>query len=402
MQLSTNYPKPNKGKIVVWGFMGTAPFGGITWQHFHYLAGFRKLGFDVWYVEDASMRVIYDPVNLYPTMDSYEANVAFLSQQLARIGFEDRWVFRPPWSEELCVGAFSHIDELNRLYKEADAVFNLCFCQEHRDGHENISCRVLLETDPVQNQVLAAVDDERILWEYGKFQYHFTYGENYGADDCLVPITKYKYYSTRPPVITDWWSGADHKPANSALTTVTNWNHKGKDVVWQDQTWAWNKYNEFIKYIDLPARSALDLEMAVGALCPPEDVKEAEQKGWKSLPASLLNDPTAYFKYIQESTGEFTVAKEQYVKPRSGWFSDRSVCYLASGRPVITQATGFEKYIPAGEGLFAFSNPEEALACIDAVASDYRRHAVKALEITHRYFDSEVVLTDMLKQIGLL
>ena len=399
--LPTHYPKADKGRLIVWGLLAAAPFGGMTWQVIHYLVGFRRLGFEVWYVEDVSWRNLLDPVDLCPTLE-YEVNIRFLQQQLQRIGLEDHWVLRPPREYEKCLGALEDVDQLNELYKSADAVFNLCFCQEDREGHENISCRVLIETDPVMNQVKVAKEDSRTLREYDKFHFHFTYGENLGAPDCPVPMTRYNWLKTRPPVCVDWWDTKGQMPRQKKLTTITNWNHSGHDVEWEGQSWKWNKYEEFQKFIALPQRAPLELEMAMGGLSKAEDIRQIETNGWKTLPASTLNNPSVYAYYIRQSMGEFSIAKGQYVLPHSGWFSDRSVCYLAAGRPVITQSTGFEKRIPTGEGLFAFRECEEALNAIACLKSNYAHHMAKAREIAHEYFGTEKVLGDMLKAMGLM
>jgi hypothetical protein len=156
-----------------------------------------------------------------------------------------------------------------------------------------------------------------------------------------------------------------------------------------------------LKFINLPQRAALPMELSVGAISK-EDRESLLKNGWRVRPSSRLEGPEAYRQYIRESLGEFTVAKEQYVKPRSGWFSDRSVCYLAAGRPVVTQDTAFGKRIPTGEGLFCYSDQDGALAAIEAIAADYARHSKAAAEIAREYFDADKVVADVLRQVGLL
>jgi hypothetical protein len=141
--------------------------------------------------------------------------------------------------------------------------------------------------------------------------------------------------------------------------------------------------------------------MAVGAIGQ-ADQEMLRARGWHLIPATALADPDEYRGYIRESLGEFTIAKEQYVRPRSGWFSDRSVCYLAAARPVITQDTGFGELIPTGEGLFAFSSEEEALEAIQALAREYARHSAAAIEIAQEFFSAEQVLGGLLSETGLL
>ncbi len=398
MNLASKYPPANRGKIVMWSMLGTFPFGGMTWHRLHYLVGLRRLGFDVWYVEDSD-RPIYSSVTFSPTTD-YSENVKYLSQQMDSVGMGDRWIFRPPGVKEFCLGA-TDLSGLKKLYKEADAVLNHSAAQEYRSDFSIIRCLVYLETDPVAKQVAVANGDQQLIQKLNNYHYFFTYGENLGNHDCLVPIERYNWQPTRPPICVDWWTNIDHQVAGSVLTTIANLKHSGKDVVWKEETWHWSKHYEFQQFINLPSRSKLPLEIA---LCGVNDdeVTDIRKHGWHTIPSMSLSDPDVYRNYILSSLGEFTIAKEQYVRPRSGWFSDRSACYLAAGRPVITQDTGFGNVLPTGEGLFAFSTEDEALAAIEEVSLDYERHSDAAREIAKEYFDADKVLGNMLQQIGLM
>lgn len=399
MNLSGEYPPAKRGKLVVWGLLGARPFGGMTWQVLHYVVGLRRLGFDVWYVEDSD-RVLLDPTRFWPTVD-YVPNIVYLAQHMKSAGLGDRWVFRPPEVWDGCFGA-TDLAGLASLYRDADAVINLCGCQELRTDHSVIRCLIYLQTDPTADQVRVASGDREKTNELDSYDHLFTYGENLGSPDCLVPMERYEWKPTRPPVCVDWWSTTSSPTSGARLTTITNWKRNSeKNVMWQDEVWRWNKQDELRRFIDLPARSALQLGLAIGAINE-EDQKLLRARGWHLTPATELADPHVYRGYIRESMGEFTVAKEQYVRPRTGWFSDRSVCYLAAGRPVITEDTGFGNIIPAGEGLFAFSSERDALGAIDAVARDYPRHSAAALEIAREFFDAERVLSDMLRSVGLL
>ncbi len=398
MKLSNSYPPSTKGKIIVWGQLAALPFGGMIWQVLHHLAGFRRLGFDVYYVEDSD-RPLFDPITYNPSWDC-KPNVALLSRYMEGAGFGDRWVFRPPEVYDTCYGA-ADCNGLKALYREAAAVFNLCGSQELRDEHARIRCRVYLETDPVLTQVAVAKGEQRVIDELDAYHFFFTYGANLGAPDCPVPIQRYDWIPTRPPVCIDWWaSGAPPSPGSS-LTTIANWKHKGKDTIWQGETWHWSKHLEFLRFIELPAESKIPLELAVGGILQ-NDRNMLEEHGWRTVASSSLDDPESYRKYIRSSLGEFSAAKEQYVKSRSGWFSDRSVCYLAAGRPVIVQDTGFGNSLPTGKGLFSFLNRDEALFAIEEVSCDYAAHSAAAFEIAKQYFDSENVLGEICRKTGLL
>lgn len=395
--LSSDYPPVRRGTIVVWGMLASSPFGGMTWQVLHHLAGVRRLGFDVWYVEDSDTPV-YNPTTYCQTSD-YDDNVAYLSRQMARLNLADRWIFRPPGVYDTCLGARDPAG-LRSLYKEADAVLNLCGDHKLRPEHKDIRCLVYLETDPVANQVGVANGDVETIQELALYNYIFTYGTNLGAPDCLVPIERFTWLPTRPPVCCDWWSTDARPSPRSVLTTVGNWKHN-KDIIWKGEPYYWSKHYEFLRFINLPLHSALPLELTIGAISE-EDLTRMRRHGWRLVPSVKLADPEAYRDYIRSSMGEFTVAKDQNIRLRSGWFSDRSVCYLAAGRPVITQDTAFGNHIPTGEGLFAFSTQDEAVAAIETIAADYGRHSAAASQIAKEFFAAERVLGDIFQKIGIL
>jgi hypothetical protein len=390
--LAFHGPAADRGLIVIWGIFAQMPYGGVTWQAMHHIIGLRRLGFDVWYVEDSDSPV-YDPRTHWRTME-YEQNVRFLERWMGRLGLADRWIFRAPGGGRL-IGA----DEasLRELYGRADLVFNLCGAQEIRPEHAELGMLVYVQTDPVELQIkLASGDDDDVAPYLDAHDFHFTYGENLGAADCPVPLGPYRWRPTRPPVVLDWWMSGNG-PARDALTTIANWHHEGKDVVWEGSRWHWSKDREFRRFRSLPSSSALPLELALGSIAEDEKA-DLSRDGWNVTES--IEDPEEYRGYIIDSAGEFTVAKEQYVAPRSGWFSDRSACYLAAGRPVVTQDTGFGKFVPTGEGLFSYSTTEEAAAAIEAIAADYERHSAAAQEIAREYFDAERLLKGMLAEVG--
>lgn len=250
MNLATEFPPATRGTVVVWGLLAAYPFGGMTWQVLHHLAGLRALGFDVWYVEDSD-RYVYDPETYCLTSD-YVPNLKYLEDLMRRLQMEDRWVFRPTGSYEVCHGALD-ITGLEKLYREAEAVLNLSGAQELRDEHLESRCLVFIETDPVANQVAVSQGDKRLISELEKYDFLFTYGENLGAHDCRVPVERFKWYPTRPPVYTDWWAPPGPLPSGAAFTTISNWTHTGKDIAWDGESWAWRKDVEFKRFINVAA-----------------------------------------------------------------------------------------------------------------------------------------------------
>ncbi len=398
MKLEINYPPVTRETVVVWGLLGSYPFGGMTWQVLHYLAGLRQLGFDVWYVEDSN-RPVLNPSNLWHSV-AFAENAAYLQRQMDAIDLGDKWVFRPKSGEDTCYGA-KDIVGLANLYRNAAAVLNLCGSHYIRPDHDDISCLVYVQTDPVLDQIRIALGEEWLTDQLDRHDVLFSYGENLGNSDCTVPIERYTWKSTRPPVVPEWWGPNSKLPDNYRFTTITTWKDHEKDIEWAGVKYLWRKDLQFQQFIALPQHSQLPLELAVEGINDDDKLK-LERHGWHIIPARSLSDPERYRDYIRRSAGEFTIAKDQYVRMRSGWFSDRSVCYLAAGRPVITQETGFSKFIPTGEGLFAFSTINEAAEAIGTIAADYSRHSQAALEIAHEYFDSQRVLSKMMDEIGLL
>jgi hypothetical protein len=390
--------QPSRGRLVVWGLLGAYPFGGMTWQVLHYLAALRQLGFDVWYVEETRANSL-SADNFSPTQD-HTANLKHVRKWMHWLGLEDRWVYSPPSQPDVYFGALDKAG-LDRLYREVDAAFNLCGAQELRPHHANIQCLVYVETDPVQKQVYLAQGKQHWKKLFAAYDYRFTYAENINHDDCEIPPTEFSWLTTRPPVYLPWWKTVGSPPQAAKVTSVATWKHKGKDIHWNGQVWRWSKHHGFLEYIDIPLKANLPMELAVGGIKPSE-MDYLRTNNWHLLDPKQLGDPEAYRDYVSNSLAEFTVAKEQYVKPNTGWFSDRSVCYLAAGRPVITMETGFSKFIPSGEGLFGYRSKDEVWTAIDAIATDYSRQSQRALDIASDYFDAGKVVSRMMADVGLL
>ena len=396
--------------LVVLGMMGRMPVAGVTWQFLQYLEGFRRLGFATYYVEDTG-EWPYDP-DRNTISDDPSYAVRSIGELMRRYGFADHWAYRAVDGRVYGLSA----DELDGLLARADALVNVTGATVLREEHRRVPVRIYLETDPVLPQIEVAKGNPFYLDMLGAHTHHFTYGENIGQPDCGVPVTaRFPYRPTRPPVVLEWWSEPAVAPG-PAFTTVASWRQAGKDVEWRGETYTWSKHHEFLKIIDLPRRSPQPLELALairGQPGPsdgwvPRDQEDAEAvrlltaHGWRVTNAMPLSREIApYRDYIRGSRGELTVAKDQNVRLRSGWFSDRSACYLAAGRPVITQDTAFGKLVPTGAGLFAFRGLEDALAALDAVNADYAAHAAAARETAAGYFRAETVLAKLVEDCGL-
>src|SRR5262245_2131338 len=388
----------HKPKIVVLGRICKDPVGGVVWQVLHYLLGFERLGFEAYYVEWMD-----DPLP-----DPFDASIlpgwprVMVGHVMRQYGFETRWVCRADSIQPgLTFGGLSRKD-LVSLYAEAEAVVNVT--ASHILDNDQLACRrrVYLETDPGTPQVRLSSGDPQTWEMVNAHSHHFTFAEDLHSTDCLLPKPPLNYLPTRQPVVLDrWYTG--HRTGCSKFTTIAKWQPRSKKriIVVDGRKYLWSKDTEFQAFIDLPQRSNELFELALANVTP-EDIASLTKHGWGVVEAtSVSSSLDGYQEYIHSSRGEFTVAKDQNIRLRSGWFSDRSACYLAAGKPVITQDTAFGKILPTGEGLFAFRTMDDILSAFDAINSNYEKHCRAALEIAREYFDSDKVLGNLLERIGL-
>jgi hypothetical protein len=384
-------------RLVVLGMMGRCPFGGQTWLYLNWLRGLRALGHDVWYVEDDTVWP-YDPIRNAVTDDPGYA-LGHIADAMKRIGLPDRWVFRLADRRGACWG-LSEAD-LGALYRSADALLNVGGAVDLRPEHMEARLRVYVQTDPVTAELRLAGGDEHTRQAFAAHHALVTYGENYGAPDCGVPLNGLAYGRTRQPIDLELWPAA-WVPEARFFTTIGNYRQSGSDVVHAGQTYHWSKHWEWQKFMALPRLTSQRLELAL-KMDDPADRALLETAGWRvvSPVAFSLDVFGAYPDYIRASRGEFTVAKDQNVRLRSGWFSERDACYLASGKPVVAQDTGFGKVLPTGRGLFAVRTVEEAAAAIETINADYAGSCRAAREIAVEYFEARGVAARLLRDVGL-
>ena len=386
---------PRKGKIIVFGILIWFPLAGVTCQFLHYLIGLRRLGYDPFYIED-SARWIYDP-RINDLSPDASGNLETVVPVLKAHGFGDRWAFRGRYPDGKCYGL--NEAQIESLYREADAFLNVTGAQEIREEHLVCKRRIYVESDPFASQVKVARGDGGMIAALSAHDTHFSFGENLGAPDCLVPTEKFRWLPTRQPVVLDLWEGGGPSK-NPAYRTITTWHNSGKDIAWRGEDWYWTKDREFEKFLDLPRRRAVNFELA--ATVDGKVKKLLDEHGWRQVSSlEISRNIDLYRDYIQQSRAEFTVARDQYVRPFTGWFSDRSACYLAAGRPVITQETGFSKFLPTGKGLFGFKTMDDILQAVDTIESDYEGNCQAARDIAAEYFAAEKVVGSLMERAGL-
>jgi len=266
--------------------------------------------------------------------------------------------------------------------------------------HRETGRLIYLGTDPVEAELEVFHGVQRTIDFLSAHAAFFTWGLNYGRPDCKLPyLEQFAFRLSPPPVLCDFWRHDQRR--GELFTTIGNWRQLHREVQFQGEVYYWSKHREYLKFLDLPRRTPQKFELALSSFNE-EDRRLLEAHGWHARPSMPFSaDLDRYRDYLAGSRGEFTVAKDQNVRLRTGWFSERSAQYLACGRPVITQDTGFGSALPTGEGLFPFSTIEDILAAVDAINGDYEKHCGAADAIAHELLSSDVVLTKMLDDIGL-
>lgn len=385
-------------RVVVMGFMGACPIAGVVWQHVHYIEGLRRLGIDVYYIED-SARITYNP-ETWEVGEDYTHAAAVLDRLGRQYGFDGRWAYRARSLPEMPTAGLPAA-KIRELYAHADATLSICGSAELNDDILRSPNLIYVESDPGVEQIKIDQGDAETIGHIKAHHHRFTFGESVGTPDFPVPLHGVVWHPTRQPVVTDLWQAPDTPPPDAKLTSIANWNTSGKkDIAWRGDTYLWSKSREFLRFVGAPQRAGEPFELAT-------DIKEDATRalflanGWRlGDPHALSINDTVYQQYIQRSKGEFTVAKDQYVRLRTGWFSDRSACYLAAGRPVITQETGFSDHLPTGRGLLPFGDLDEVAAHVRAINADPAAHRRAARAIAREHFEAEDVLRRLLETAG--
>jgi hypothetical protein len=379
----------DKLRIIVLGYIVRGPLGGMVMSNLQYILGMAKLGHDVYFVEDSGeYESCYSP-NIQQMTSDPAYGLRFAQACFDWIGLPNRWAYYD-WHTRRWHGPAA--DHIVGVCRSADVVLNLCGVNPLRDWLLEAPCRILVDEDPVFTHV-RHLRDEAARAEARKHTAFFSFGANIEAGLSSVPDDGFPWRATRPPIALDNWPALPPKNGGR-FTTVMQWGSY-MCARWEGRTFGM-KREIFPPYADLPRHVVPDLEMAIGGL-PEQMRQEMQDSGWTVIdPEQLSRTPQAYQQYIQGSRGEFSIAKHGYVVSNSGWFSERSACYLASGRPVIVQDTGFTSWLPEGSGLATFSTPQQAAQALNCIDADYERHCSAARELADAYFESGKVLASLL------
>jgi hypothetical protein len=360
----------------------------------HYLVGLRALGFDPYFYEDTAYYAdCFDPAtgNMHVSPD---AGVTFATDFFARFGFADRWVF---WDAGRDRYHGLRAGDTATLLREAKLVLTLAAVT--RLGRQPGQRKVFIDIDPGFTQLRVTAGEAGLCELLAEHDRHFTIGENVGTRACPIPTDRFEWLPTRQPIALDLWTPLPADPA-AAYTTVGRWDEQRRDVHFRGEVYTWRKRVEWMKFLELPACTGERFAPAMDVDKTPADAALLRRHGWEITdPILVSRDALAYRDFIRSSKGEFTVAKDLNVRLATGWFSDRGACYLAAGRPVVTQDTGFGHVLPVGRGLFAVHGVEDAAAPFATIAADYSAHAQAAQQIAASHFDARRVVADLIRRL---
>lgn len=383
----------NKLNIVVAGFIVGGPLGGLVWHHLQYVLGLHAMGHRVLFVEDSDdYPSCYNPqTNAFSEDPSY--GLAFIDRVFTARCLKDHWAYYCHHSKTWYGVSEQKVKE---FIAKADVFLNLSGVNPLREPFLKIPLRVFVDTDPAFTQI-RHLEEPGAKAKAEKHNSFFTYGENFGKLKCSIPDDGFPWQPTRQPVFLPAW----RKNTGSKLarwTTVMQWDSY-KTQIHRGCLFGM-KSASFTDYLLLPQKTTETFELAIGSASAPKEKLAAA--GWfLANPLEVTRNPQTYQQYIQQSKGEWSVAKQGYVVSNSGWFSERTAGYLASGRPCVVQDTGFSSLIETGHGLFAFTSPEDSLACIEEVSNNYDAHCDWARDTAKEYFQFDKVLSDLLKRCTL-
>ena len=376
--------------IIVLGYIVRGPVGGMAWHHVQYVMGLARLGHEVYFVEDSgdSPRSCYDPTT-HATGTDPTYGLQFATRTFKRVGLGERWAYYDAHTSRW-LGPCA--DRILKLCARADLLFNLSGLNPLRPWLVDIPARAFIDHDPVFTQIQHLTDlaARTLALQHTAF---FSFGENIGLSQSAIPDDGLPWRATRQPVVLDAWP-VTPAPAQGKFTTAMLWNSY-RACEYNGHRYGM-KSDSFWPYVDLPQKAGHIFELVLGGPTTPD--AQLIEAGWGIRePPGPTRELWMYQRYIQRSKAEFSVAKHGYVVSRSGWFSERSASYLASGRPVVVQDTGFSDWLHTGAGVLAFHTPEEALAGIEEINRRYEFHCRAARAIVEDYFDAQKVLPDLIE-----
>lgn len=380
-------------RAVVAGAMAQRPgYAGHTWQFIEYVLGLKRLGWDVLFVDWLEQEHCYDEQSQPCALeDSY--NLRYFRRVMSRFGLDDSFSL-------ICNGGSVFVgrsrEDLLSHTRNSAFLLNVMGFLTDESILTAAPLRVFLDTDPGIGQIWRELGLHDLFVQHDRY---VSIGENIGTTACEIPTCGIDWITMRQPVVLEMWPVVEQH--NDRITSVVSWRGPFGPLEYRGRKYGM-RVHEFRKFVELPAMTGDAFELAIDI--DPAEVKDLEMlkiNNWRLLdPKEVAADVDGYRRFIQRSKAELMVAKNIYVETKSGWFSDRSTCYLASGKPVIAQDTGLDSIYPTGAGLLTFKDAGEAAAAVEELNRDYRRHARAAREIAEAYFDSDKVFNGLLSKLG--
>lgn len=353
--------------------------------------GFKLIGHEVLFLEwSENYNACYDPSTNSMTSNA-NYGLKFIQETFGSFDLQSNWAY---FDEHTNTWYGQSRQKVTQFVSQADILINLSGVTAIRPLVQNIPVRIFLDTDPLftQIRIIQNENDRAIALQHN---HHFTYAENIHSANCLIPNDGFAWKTTRQPIVLDAWPVQSPNPHGS-LTTVMQWDsYKSQSF---DNMEYGMKSKSFGLIEELPSLIDEKFEVAMGSASAPKETLSS--KGWILIdPLKVTETAFSYQRFIANSKAELTIAKHGYVASNSGWFSERSAAYLASGRPVITQNTAFTSILPTGKGLWGFQNLEEAVEAINQMNANYSDACNEARLLAASFFDSEKLLTKLLSDI---
>lgn len=384
----------SNGVVIVAGALANKPCnGGNAWTRLNWLLAFRKMGFDTYFIEQIDPANCVGPDGRRSGAED-SINVAFFRAVMKRFGFDDHATLLCDGTAAVVGAAWDRVEE---LVGRADILLNISGHLQWPRLKLPPRRRIYLDDDPGYTQIWHA--NGQLGDRLADHDCYFTLGVNIGSQSCRIPTAGIPWQPIRVPVVLAEWPPVAAQTFDR-FTSVASWRGPFGTINFDGTTYG-PKAHEFRKFIDLPRKTGRKFGLALDI--HPADWKDRQSlanAGWEVVSPELTATPDAFRDYVQSSSAEFSVAQPIYVGTNTGWFSDRSAAYLASGKPTLIQDTGFSRNLPTGDGLVAFTNLEEAIAGAEEIASNYAHHCRVARDLAQEYFDSDKILDKLLSQIA--
>ena len=383
-------------EVIISGALANKPFnGGNAWSRLSWVLGFQKLGWEVCFAEHIDSQNCVDADGVVTPFEN-SINLAYFRSTMQQFGLAQRCCLICDLGRK---GYGVPLGELEKRAQRASLLFNISGHLVQPELMSGAGCKIYFDDDPGFTQFWHAAGNPAP--RLAGHDFHFTIGANIATPVCPIPTNGISWRHTRPPALLDHWPARPPKSFDR-FTTVASWRGAYGPVQHNNRLYG-TKVHEFRKFLELPRRNGAKFEIALQIHWGDnKDLEALLANGWHVVnPKETCGYADAFRNYIGTSSAEFSAAQGVYVDTNSGWFSDRTVRYLASGRPALVQDTGFSRHYPVGKGLLTFSTLDEAIAGAESIERDYTRHCQAARQIAEEYFDSDQIIQQIAGEVGL-